>query len=257
MNVVKTKIVAVSYLNTVPFVYGINHANSINAQLVLAPPAQCAENFANHLADIALVPVGSLPSLDDAGIVTDFCLGAVRNVRTVMLMSHVPVQQIDSVFIDSHSMTSALLVKVLASELWHINPAWHTLSDYQNLHQRPQNEAFLLIGDKVFDYEGRFEYSYDLAGCWQQLTGKPFVFAVWVARKNVDPQLLDQLESSLSFGVERIWEAIADAKLSIDPVDAYSYLTENIDFLFDYDKRESLDMFLAKAKKFTMHPNPG
>ena len=257
MTVVKTKIAAVSYLNTVPFVYGINRADSLKAQLILAPPAQCAANFASDAAEVALVPVGALPVLNDANVVTDFCIGAVRNVRTVTLMSNVPVQEVDTIFLDSHSMTSALLIKVLAAELWHINPSWQDLSDYTNLHQHPENHAFLLIGDKVFDYEGRFKYSYDLAECWQTLTGKPFVFAVWVARSGVSPEVLDGLESALSFGVERIWEAISEAKISIDPIDAYSYLTENIDFLLDFDKRESLDLFLAKAKKFVMHPNPG
>ena len=46
-----------------------------------------------------------------------------------------------------------------------------------------EGDAFLLIGDKVFDHEDEFIYSYDLAAEWREATGLPFAFAVWVARK--------------------------------------------------------------------------
>ena len=81
MAVVKTKIAAVSYLNTVPFVYGITHADKLDAELLLAPPAQCARNYMDRKADIALVPVGSLPMLEDAEIITNYCIGAEKSVR--------------------------------------------------------------------------------------------------------------------------------------------------------------------------------
>ncbi len=88
----------------------------------------------------------------------------------------------------------------------------------------------------MFGYEGKFRYTYDLADCWRELTGKPFVFAVWVARKGSAPELIDALESSLDLGVERIWEAIVERGHSEKDY-AYGYLTENIDFLFDYQKK--------------------
>lgn len=256
MAVVKTKIAAVSYLNTVPFIYGINHADKLCADLLLAPPAQCARYFLDKKADIALVPVGALPLLDEGEIVTTYCIGAEKSVRTVTVMSNVPIAEVQTVWLDSHSMTSALLVKVLASELWNIKPTWKELTDYSLADAPAGKDAFLLIGDKVFGYEGRFKYTYDLADCWRELTGKPFVFAVWVARKGTRPEVIDDLEQSLELGVERIWEAILESGHS-DKDYAYSYLTENIDFLLDYDKRQALELFREKARKFTQHANPG
>ena len=108
----------------------------------------------------------------------------------------------------------------------------------------------------MFGYEGKFRYTYDLADCWRELTGKPFVFAVWVARKGSAPELIDALESSLELGVERIWEAIVESGPREKDY-AYGYLTENIDFLFDYQKRQALELFRDKAKKFTPRANPG
>src|SRR5699024_4949318 len=107
MAVVKTKIAAVSYLNTVPFIYGIRHADKLRAELLLAPPAACAGNFLDKKADIALVPAGALPLLEDAEIVTNYCIGAEKSVRTVTVMSDVPISEASVLWLDSHSMTSA------------------------------------------------------------------------------------------------------------------------------------------------------
>ena len=119
-----------------------------------------------------------------------------------------------------------------------------------------EGDAFLLIGDKVFDYEGHFTHTYDLADCWRELTGKPFVFAVWVARKGIAPEVIDHLEASLELGVERIWEAINESAHRSKEY-AYTYLTENIDFLFDYQKRQALELYWDKGRKFVPRANPG
>lgn len=257
MAVVKTKLAAVSYLNTVPFIYGIKHADRLNAELLLAPPAQCARNFMDGKADMALVPAGSLHLMPDAEIITDYCIGADKSVRTVTVMSDVPAAEIKKIWLDPHSMTSALLAGIIAKELWHINPDWETLSDYSEADRHAEQDAFLFIGDKVFGYEGKFRYTYDLADCWRELTGKPFVFAVWVARKGaVAPESVDALEASLELGVERIWEAIQESDHK-DKDYAYTYLTENIDFLFDYQKRQALELYRDKVRKLTSHANPG
>jgi chorismate dehydratase len=256
MAVVSTKIAAVSYLNTVPFIYGITHAGALRADLLLSPPAGCARAFLDKKADIALVPTGSLGMFDDAEIVTDFCIGAEKSVRTVVVMSNTPIRETKALWLDSHSMTSALLTRILAAELWNITPQWNELTDYSAADRPEDGDAFLFIGDKVFDYEGRFKYTYDLADCWRELTGKPFVFAVWIARKGTDPAVIEALELSLTLGVERIWEAIVE--YGHDGKDyAYSYLTENIDFLFDNQKHRALELFWEKGLKAVPRANPG
>ena len=63
MMVIVPRIAAVSYLNTIPFIYGIGHEGNLRAELLLSPPAVCAKNFAEHKADIALVPAAAVPSI--------------------------------------------------------------------------------------------------------------------------------------------------------------------------------------------------
>lgn len=250
------KVAAVSYLNTVPFIYGLEHAGFLRAGLILSPPSHNVASFASGDADIALLPVGALPETKNAEIVTSYCLGASNPVRTVVVMSDSPIENVRRIMLDAHSRTSVLLVKILADELWHIAPEWVDMQDYAVVEKPQQGDAFLFIGDKVFDYEGRFRYSYDLAEAWEQMTGLPFVFAVWIARPEVTQETIDALEASLAYGVKHIPEAIAWYGHSGKPY-AREYLTKNIDYIFDDQKHKALSLYWEKGQRFVPRVEPG
>ena len=239
------KITAVSYLNTIPFVYGIEHAETLRADLLLAPPADCAKNYIEGKADIALLPAAVVPTLRDTNIITDYCIGAVGAVRTVTVMSDTPIGQVRRIWLDPHSRTSVQLCGYLAQHKWHIAPEWLAMTDYAITEERSEGDAYLLIGDKVFDYEGRFKFCYDLAIEWREVTKLPFAFAVWVARKGVPYEITDELQRALTFGVEHIWEAVIKSKYMGDDagITAYDYLTRNIDFILDEEKHRALKKF--------------
>lgn len=252
----QTTIAAVSYLNTIPFIHGIRREGSLAADLLLAPPADCARNFIEGRADIALVPAAVVPTLKGAEIVTDYCIGAVDEVRTVVIVSNTPIEEARRIRLDAHSRTSAQLARILAAELWKIGPEWCELSDYSLLDTPADGDAFLLIGDKVFDHEDEFIYTYDLAAQWHDLTQLPFAFAVWVARKGTPAEAVEALEASLTFGVERTYEAIMESEYR-DRDYAYDYLTRNIDFLFDNEKHKALHKFWDLGVKVSPRVNPG
>lgn len=245
----RRSIAAVSYLNTIPFIYGIEHAGLLRADLLLAPPADNVASFAAGDADIALVPVGALPHIPEHKIVTSCCLGADGTVRTVVITGNRPVEQTCRLWLDSHSRTSVLLGRVLCAELWGISPEYRHLDDCSVMDDPADGDAFLLIGDKVFTAEGRFAHTYDLASCWKRMTGQPFVFAVWVARPEVDDDTVDALQRSLEYGLAHIPEAIELYGYGDKPY-AYEYLTRNIDFILDRRKREALTLFAEKARHF-------
>lgn len=252
------RIAAVSYLNTIPFIYGIEHAdNPIGAELLLAPPAQCAQNFIEGKADIALLPAAVVPQLKDFELLPDYCIGAVGPVRTVMVLSQEPIGECRRLFLDAHSRTSVQLCGWLAANKWHITPEWYTLEDYTQLRHPEKGDAFLIIGDKVFDHEGLFPYAYDLATEWQEATSLPFAFAVWVARKGTPYELTDRLTDALTFGIEHTYEAVLHYGFDKKPYDAYDYLTRNIDFLFDHEKHKALQKFWDSGIKITPRVNPG
>ncbi len=257
MMATNVRIAAVSYLNTIPFIYGIRHEANLHAELLLAPPAGCYENYLQGKADIALMPSAMVPSLKSTNIITDYCIGASQRVRTVELFSNVPITQVRRIFLDAHSRTSVQLVGYLAAKLWKISPEWYDLQDYSQVAFAEKGDAFLLIGDKVFDHEGLFNYCYDLAEEWNKATGMPFAFAVWVARKGTSYEHIDALQRALTRGVESIWEAIVEFGFDSKPYNAYEYLTQNIDFVFNAEKHSALQKFWQAGIKVEPRSNPG
>ena len=247
------KITAVSYLNTIPFVYGLQHADNLRADLLLAPPADCAKNYIEGKADIALLPSAVVPQLTNTNIITDYCIGAVGPVRTVTVMTNTPIKEVKRIWLDAHSRTSVQLCGYLAEHKWHITPEWRHMDDYAIADNPVEGDAFLLIGDKVFGYEGRFKYTYDLAVEWREATSLPFAFAVWVARKGVSYEVTDALQHALTFGVEHIWEAVAESRYmgSDNGLTAYDYLTRNIDFILDEEKHRALKKFWDAGLRVT------
>jgi chorismate dehydratase len=204
-----------------------------------------------------LIPVAGIPDIPDIEIIGNHCISALRKVRTVVLMSASPLHQIKTIFLDPHSRTSVALVRMLAGEHWKLDVAWRPLTDFADVRPEP-GVGYTLIGDKVFGYEAMFPYQYDLAEAWNEWIRLPFVFAAWVARRGVDPAVVEQLETALQYGVEHIPEAVAEdlgeRQRHIDYETAVGYLTENIQFELDYLKRVSLDIFWEKLRDLRRNP---
>lgn len=254
--VIYPKITAISYLNTIPFIYGIRHEGNFRADLSLSTPADCVKSFIEGEADIALLSSAVVPSLKGAEIITDYCIGASGAVRTVVVVGNTPISKVRRIWLDSHSRTSVQLVGWLAANRWKIAPEWLLLDDYSLLDRPQEGDAYLLIGDKVFANEGRFAYSYDLAEEWKAQTHMPFAFAVWVGRKGLPYEIHDALQHALTFGIEHTYEAIVESPYADRPY-AYDYLTRNIDYVFNADKHRALEKFWNCGLKITPKVNPG
>ena len=240
------KISAVSYLNTFPFVYGIIHSGLIDDYVLeLDVPSICAEKLKNGDVDIALVPVGAIPGLPDPRIITNFCIGAVRNVKSVLLLSNQPLDSIERISLDFDSRTSVQLVKVLANRFWKINPEWVDLKSGQ-AGAMPGKEAVVAIGDKTFEMANHFKYVYDLAEEWIKFTSLPFVFAAWMSLKPISPATINSLNAALEWGIERKAESIHFFKDRLPACeDCLGYLENNISYALDDAKQEGLDKFLG------------
>jgi len=254
--VIYPKIAAISYLNTIPFIHGIERGGNLRADLLLTPPADCVRNFIEGKADIALLSSAVVPSLRGAEIITDYCIGANGAVRTVVAVGNTPISKVRRIWLDAHSRTSVQLVGWLAANRWKISPEWLLLDDYALLDNPQEGDAYLLIGDKVFENEGRFAYSYDLAAEWKEQTKMPFAFAVWVGRKGLSYEIHDALQHALTYGIEHTYEAIMESRYADRPY-AYDYLTRNIDFIFNAEKHRALEKFWNYGLKITPKVNPG
>jgi chorismate dehydratase len=239
---------AVSYLNTIPFLYGLKQsADAANIRLSLAPPARCAEQLESGEVALALTPVAAIPTLPKHHIVTDYCIGANGPVRTVMLLSDTPLEQIHTVYLDPHSRTSSMLVRILAKHCWRLRLAFTPLT--QAAFPLQKGEGCVLIGDKVFTYERSFACCYDLAQEWIRWTGRPFVFAAWVSTVTLEPAFLRAFNEALAYGVAHIAEAIENEAPTFDRTLALDYLTHNIHYPLDAPKRDGCSLFLKYLKE--------
>ena len=243
------RITAVSYLNTFPFVYGIRESGKLrNYRLDLAVPSLCAEKLRLGEADIALVPAGALPGLGSVFTVSDFCIGATTEVRTVLLLSHQPLEDIRRINLDFDSGTSVELVKILARHYWKINPVFAGLQAGEAAYGAG-DEALVAIGDKTFALKNRYPYVYDLADEWIRFSGLPFVFALWVSRERMAEEIAGTFADALSFGVTHIPECLDYFRDKLPACnDCRGYLENNISFPLDDKKRQGLDLFLSYLK---------
>jgi len=244
----KIKISVVRYANSYPFIFGLTHSGFDKKVIINTDhPADCAAKLASNIVDIGLIPVAALPMLNEYHIISDFCIGTNGKVKTVMTLSYSLFDKIDTIYLDYRSLTSVNLVQILAKNYWNREFNWIKTNENFDFTKINKNEAVTLIGDQCFEYEKHFNYGIDLALEWKNFTGLPFVFACWVANKQIDREFIDEFSCALKLGVENISAVVAEMGQTsiIKGAELEQYLTENIDYKLNADKKKALELFLS------------
>lgn len=187
------RIGCVQYLNTLPLIEGLQAWR--DAQLVTAVPSRLIDMLLRGEVDIALASVIDAARVASPGAASPVVLlpvgmiGCDGPTLTVRLFSRVPIESIRSIGVDTDSHTSAALVQVLLARTWGLRPRVLDFDARERMVLSPQGaaapDALLLIGDKVVaDPPAHADYPHqlDLGAAWKQLTGLPFVYAVWMCR---------------------------------------------------------------------------
>ncbi len=248
----KIRISAVKYANTYPFIFGLMESGfDKRAVIETDHPSDCAAKLISGKVDIGLVPVATLPLLKEYHIISDYCIGANENVKTVMLLSNCEFENINTIYLDYRSRSSVNLTKVLAKNSWKRIFRWEETSKEFDFINIGLNEAVVLIGDQCFEYEKSFKYKMDLATEWKKFTGLPFVFACWTANKRLDNEFIKEFNIALGSGVMNIDGVVEKMGKTgtITGAALKKYLTENIDYDFNSEKKKALDMFLELMGK--------
>ena len=239
----KIKVGAVSYLNTKPLLWGIKRSKDLVRQIELIEeyPSKIADKLIKGTIDIGLVPVAIIPRLTESHLVTDFCIGANGDVASVCLFSEVPVEKIQRVLLDYQSRTSTRLCKILLEHYWNIFPVIEDARE-NYLHCIKAATAGVVIGDRALAQRKISSHIYDLAGAWKYMTGLPFVFAAWIANKELPGDFIQQFNEANAIGLKNIDAVIQENRDEV--YDLKKYFTQNISYGLDEEKLKGMRKFL-------------
>ncbi|MBV7529938.1 menaquinone biosynthetic enzyme MqnA/MqnD family protein [Chitinophaga sp. sic0106] len=239
----KVKVAAVSYLNTKPLLYGFrNHPVMERMELSMDYPAKIAQQLVDGEVDVALVPVAIIPKLKEYHIIADYCIGAEAPVASVCLYSDVPLHDIKRIYLDYQSRTSVALLKVLVREYWKLDVEFvATSGDYES--NIKGTDAGLVIGDRALKQRKISPFIYDLAEHWMRFTSLPFVFAAWIANKELPADFIAEFNNATGIGLQNIPAVVAE-----NPYDVYdltTYYVQNISYPLTPAKRQGMQKFLG------------
>lgn len=244
------RISAVSYLNTKPFLHGLEISPVKDISLSLDIPSECARKLLENEVDLGLIPVAVIPQLKEAHILPGYCIGADGPVESVKLYSQVPLAEIKTIFLDYQSRTSVTLARVLANEYWKISPEWKKAqAGFES--EISGTTAAVVIGDRTFTLNGTFNYEFDLAEEWKKLTGLPFVFACWVSNKVLEKDFISAFSSALEAGLRDISKVIEEESPKYLPFDVEKYLLKSLNLRLDKQEEIAIGLFLAKMKQLS------
>jgi len=247
------RVASVSYLNSRPLIWGLDRDPRI--KLDLAVPSKLIGYLRDGLSDVALLPTIDYQRLPDLRVVPSGGIASDGETLTVRIFSRCPVQQISILACDADSHTSVALARIILAERYGLKPEFIDLARASSA----AGEARLLIGDKVVCEEpSGFPHQYDLGAEWKELTGLPFVFAVWTARAGADlgnlPEILSQAREQGLRHIDEIVEQDAIPRGWPSKL-AHNYLTAHLKFEIGRPQLEAIERFHTLAAKHGIIPS--
>jgi chorismate dehydratase len=274
----KLRISIVEFLNTAPLVWGFTDGPLEGRyELSFAVPSQCAEDLRAGRADVGIIPAIEYQRMEDVVALPGMAVAAKNEVRSILVVSKMPIEYVRRFALDTNSRSSVGLVRLLCRGHWNIAPEFVDAAPDPDA-MLAQNDAALIIGDPALCLRAKVDaleakvpgsepccdgdpneqpvkdvstlFVYDVAQQWREMTGLPCVLAIWVARRGtVTPEIVADFQASREYGLARIGEIAEGAalKLELTPRSLERYLTENIDFSLDEENLAGLTRYFEEC----------
>jgi chorismate dehydratase len=251
-------VVGVQFLNACPLLAGL--AAGITApfpyRFATAEPSVCADRLGAGKAVAGLVPVAALAGMPAVHALGGIGIAARHEVRSVLLISKLPLERVTVLAAHAASRTSVVLARLLLAERWGVHP--------RIVSSRPPLEAMLaaadaavIIGDPALAACGRTGLvEVDLAGAWAGWTGLPFVFAVWGVAPTAPAGLAPVLEHSFAFAREHWGELLPgwSREHGVGLQETRVYLEETLTYRLGDAERAGAQEFLRRAAEAGLLP---
>ena len=237
---------SVPYLNSVPLTRGLEE------QVTFLPPAELAELLRSDQLDAALLSITEVLFNDLYDVLDGIAVASLGEVYSVFLAHRIPLSEITTIHCDPASLTSVNLLKVILGERG-LRPAFVPLADYD---RAAEHDAVLLIGNPAIEFRraGPEHEILDLGAAWHDLTGLPFVYAIWALRRGREnARLREQLRGARDFGLDTLEHIIA-SRTEYDRAFRKDYLGWHIHFHLGSDEKRAVARFIELLRKHQEHP---
>lgn len=246
-----TRLNAVSYLNTRPLTYGLEHGGLDHGfEILYDTPSVCARQVRTGEAS-----AGVIPSIEYArgpapyAIVPGVSIASDGPVGSILLFHRVPVRRIRKVAMDVSSRSSVALARIILEEKYGL--AFDSVDHPPDVAAMLEAaDAALVIGDPALESTDRPEPRMDLGEAWRELTGLPFVYAFWAGREDgLTSGEVELLIESKRLGMAALDEIAAlHARNRRRPPAFYgSYLRDNLVYGLGDRERKGLMEFYGMA----------
>jgi chorismate dehydratase len=241
-SLVPFRVGSVPYLNGVPLTRGLED------QIVFHPPSQLAEMLRADKLDAALVSVTEVLLHDRYEVLDGVAVASLGEVKSVFLAHRGPIEEAGVVYCDPASLTSRHLLEILLAGRG-VRPEFKPLVAPA---AGPWPDYFLLIGDRALEFlltphEHRI---WDLGSAWHELTGLPFVYAVWALTRARDTTALRRhLREARRFGLDTL-EQIIEMHRPEYPLELRrDYLGWHIHYHMGTDEKRGLARFMDLVRR--------
>jgi chorismate dehydratase len=191
----KLKIGRIPFANLFPIFYTLEKEFDCSSyEFINGVPSLLNQMLREGTIDLS--PSSSVEYLRNSslyGFVDGISVSSRGAVGSIFLFSSMPIESLDgrTISVTSQSATSVALLDIVLTRFFSIK--------YSSMvSQNPAStdaEAFLLIGDEALKFGSmfkssapklsRYPFMYDLGEIWYEKTGLPFVFALWIVRKEL------------------------------------------------------------------------
>ncbi len=243
------RIGSVPYLNAKPLIgWFASPEYDGDAVVIEDVPSRLAVMLAEGEIDVAMVSSFQLFQKPSPTLVPGISIAADGPVKSVRLFSQVPIADIRTVSLDTSSLTSVALTRILLDELYGLRPVFARHAPDLGAMLR-EADAALLIGNLDL-FKTPAEHILDLGEAWKRLTGMPFVYAAWLARsEEAAVEATPILTRARDWGVQRL-EALAvewAAKLNLPLEQVRDYYLNVMQYDLDEPKLAALATFRARC----------
>jgi chorismate dehydratase len=277
----KLRISVVQYLNTAPLVRGFTHG-ALHGKYDISStvPSQCAGALRTGAADVAIIPAIEYQRIPGLAILPGLAIASKERVRSLLLISKVPIRQARHIALDRSSRSTQALVKILAARRWQIAPEFFE-TDPDPATMLASADAALVIGDTALRIAVAAEthisrgadgewlstgssagisgvgdlHIYDVVKEWWHLTEQPAVLAVWAARAEIaTAELAADFLASRDFGLTQLRQIASEAahELHLPEKELRLYLEKNIDYTLDDENLQGLLRFFHESQALNL-----